>query len=64
MGRRREMSQWLLEDVSPRLRQCGDVIERQMENGRKATTHTETGLRTQVAAVARQVQRGKTGLGG
>lgn len=34
-----------------------------MENGRKATTYTEAGLRTQVAAVARQVQRGKTGMG-
>lgn len=64
MGRKREMSQWLLEDVSPRLRQCGDVIERRMENGRKATAYPETGLRIQVAAVARQVQKGKTGLGG
>lgn len=52
------MSQWLLEDVSPGLGQCGDVTERQLGNGRRTTPYTELGRRTPVSPEARQVQRG------
>lgn len=41
MGRKREMSQWLLEDVSPRLRQCGDVIARRWETEEGDSVHRD-----------------------